>query len=66
MKIVGWICGIFSLAMLFVFLGKYAVSIGSIPLWIIIVGVVLLPVYDVYKTIKEENAAGGNHESNGK
>jgi hypothetical protein len=66
MKIVALICGIFSLAMLFVFLGKYAVSIGSIPLWIIIVGVVLLPVYDVYKTIKEENAAGGNHESNGK
>jgi hypothetical protein len=66
MKIVALICGIFSLAMLFVFLGKYAVSIGSIPLWTIIVGVLLLPVYDVYKTIKEENSAGGNHESNGK
>lgn len=66
MKIVGWICGIFSLAMLFVFLGKYAVSIGSIPLWVIIVGVVLLPIYDVYITMKEENAGGGEHESNGK
>lgn len=66
MKIIGWICAIFSLAMLFVFLGKYAVSIASIPLWVIIVGVVLLPVYDVYKTMKEENAAGGEHESNGK
>ncbi len=55
MRIVNWICGIFALLMLIVFLGKYAVSIGSIPLWIIIVGVLILPVLDLYKSMKEES-----------
>lgn len=53
MKIVSWICGVFALLMLVVFLGKYAVSIGSLPLWIIIVGVFILPVVDLVKSMKE-------------
>jgi hypothetical protein len=53
MKIVSWICGLFALLMLMVFLGKYAVSIGSLPLWIIIVGVLILPVVDLVKSMKE-------------
>jgi hypothetical protein len=53
MKIVNWICGIFALLTLAVFLGKYAVSIGSLPLWIIIVGVLILPVVDLLKSMKE-------------
>ncbi len=53
MKIVNWICGIFALLMLVVFLGKYAVSIGSLPLWIIIVGVLILPAVDLLKSMKE-------------
>lgn len=55
MKLIGWICGIFSLVMLFVFLGKYAISINSIPLWIIILGTLILPVFDFYKSMKGEN-----------
>lgn len=58
MKTVHWVCGIFSLAMLILFLGKYAVSIASIPLWIIIVGCLILPVVDLVKFMKEFN--GGN------
>ncbi len=58
MKIVHWVCGIFSVAMLVVFLGKYAVTIGSAPLWIIIVGCLILPFVDLIKFMKELN--GGN------
>ncbi len=53
MKIINWICGIFALALLVIFLGKYAVSIGSVPLWIIIVGVLVLPVADVVLSLRE-------------
>lgn len=63
MKIVNWICGIFALAILVVFLGKYAVSIGSIPLWVIIVGVLILPVIDVLKSVKGENGASEGKKS---
>ena len=55
MKIVNWVCGIFALGMLILFLGKYAVSIGSLPLWIIIVGVLILPVLDLFKSMKDES-----------
>ncbi|MDH3315257.1 MAG: hypothetical protein OER43_05770 [Gammaproteobacteria bacterium] len=58
MKIVHWVCGIFSVLMLLVFLGKYAVTIGSFPLWIIIVGCLILPFVDLIKFMKELN--GGN------
>ena len=62
MRIINWICGIFALLMLVLFLGKYAVSIGSLPLWIIIVGVLILPVLDLLKSMKETN---GSDESSG-
>ncbi len=55
MRIVHWVCGIFSVAMLVLFLGKYAVSIGSAPLWIIIVGCLILPAIDLFKHMKEIN-----------
>jgi ABC-type phosphate transport system permease subunit len=58
MNLVNWICGIFALAMLIVFLGKYAVSIGSLPLWIIIVGVLILPVVDVVLSIRDSDDSG--------
>lgn len=63
MRIVNWVCGIFALAMLVVFLGKYAVSIGSIPLWVIIVGVLILPAIDVLKSVKGENGASEGKNS---
>lgn len=62
MTIINWIFGIFALLMLVLFLGKYAVSIGSIPLWIIIVGVLILPALDLLKSMKEMD---GSDESSG-
>lgn len=55
MRIVNWVFGIFALAMLVIFLGKYAVSIGSLPLWIIIVGVLILPILDLVKSMKDSD-----------
>lgn len=63
MRTVNWICGIIALLMLIVFLGKYAVSIGSIPLWIIIVGVLVLPVYDLFKSMKDSNGDDGTADT---
>ena len=57
MRTVNWICGIIALLMLIMFLGKYAVSVGSMPLWIIIVGVLILPVIDLFKSMKNESEA---------
>ncbi len=65
MKIVNWIFGIFALGLLMLFLGKYAVSIGSLPLWVIIVGVFLLPVLDVIKSLKEDKGTDEQSESGG-
>lgn len=63
MKTVNWICGIIALVLLIVFLGKYAVSIGSIPLWIIILGVLILPVFDVFKSLKDSNGDSGSADT---
>ena len=64
MKIVHWICGIIGVALLVVFLGKYAVNIGSIPLWIIIVGVLILPVVDLIKSMKTLDVVNAHDEEN--
>ena len=63
MRTINWICGIIALLLLIVFLGKYAVSIGSIPLWIIIVGVLILPVYDLFKSMKGSNGDDGTADT---
>ncbi len=63
MRTINWICGIIALLMLILFLGKYAVSIGSIPLWIIIVGVLILPVYDLIKSMKGSNGDDGTADT---
>ena len=65
MKIINWIWGIFSLAILVVFLGKYAISINSIPLWIIIVGVLILPVIDFVKSMKTMDVIDTTAEESG-
>lgn len=65
MRIVNWICGIFALAMLLVFLGKYAVSIGSIPFWIIMLGVLALPVIDLVKSMSDSDGADEGRDSGG-
>lgn len=63
MTVANWFSGIIGLIMVFVFLGKYAVSINSVPLWIIIVIFgLLMPVADFVKTMREES--GPNGETN--
>ena len=61
MTVVNWICGFIGSILLIVFLGKYAVSINSIPLWIIIVGVLILPLADIVTSARKVN---GNQDSN--
>lgn len=66
MTVVNWICGGIGLVMVIVFLGKYAVSVHSLPLWIIIVGVLVLPVADVVLSIRRGNDnQGGNRNVTG-
>jgi len=60
MKTLNLVCGIFALLGVIVFLGKYAVSIGEIPLWIIIVGVLVLPVADLIVTLRHDLSGDGN------
>jgi len=52
--------GLLAMLMLLVFLGDYAVRIGSVPLWIIIVGVLMLALYDFLQSVR-----GGNGNSRG-
>ena len=65
MRIVSWICAIVAFVGLAVFLGKYAVSINSVPLWIIIVGVLILPAVDVFLSLKDRDSEAEKSEETG-
>ncbi|MDX1512843.1 MAG: hypothetical protein R3174_03775 [Gammaproteobacteria bacterium] len=65
MRIVSWICAIVAFVGLVVFLGKYAVSINSVPLWIIIVGVLILPAVDVFLSLKDRDSEAEKSEETG-
>lgn len=56
MKAINWICGFVSVALLVAFLGKYAVSINAIPLWIIILGCLVPPIVDVIQSARAGDA----------
>ena len=45
------ITGLIAITMLVVFLGFYAYKVISVPLWIIIAGILVLVVYDFYESI---------------
>ena len=49
------ITGAIAVAMALVFFLYYAIRIKSIPLWIIIVGAVIMLVFDFYQSIRENN-----------
>lgn len=49
------ITGAIAVAMALVFFLYYAIRIKSIPLWIIIVGAVIMLVYDFVQSIRENN-----------
>jgi RsiW-degrading membrane proteinase PrsW (M82 family) len=50
------ITGAIAAAMALVFFLYYAIRIKSIPLWIIIVGAVIMMVYDFVQSIRESKA----------
>jgi RsiW-degrading membrane proteinase PrsW (M82 family) len=49
------ITGAIAVAMALVFFLYYAIRIKSIPLWIIIIGGVIMLVYDFVQSIRENN-----------
>jgi putative effector of murein hydrolase LrgA (UPF0299 family) len=49
------ITGAIAAILLVIFLGEYATHIKSIPLGIIIVGTLLLLLYDYYDSVKRKN-----------
>lgn len=55
---VNFLAGVFALLLLILFLGKYAVSINSIPLWIIILGSVALAISDFVTSMRKQNGNG--------
>ncbi len=46
------ITGIFGLIMIVVFLGYYAISIKSLPLWIIIIAILVMVSVDVFQSMR--------------
>ena len=54
------ITGFIAVSMLVVFLGFYAYKIISVPLWIIIVGILALAVYDFYDSIQKGESENEN------
>ena len=53
------IAGIIGVGMVIVFLGFYAIKLNSIPLWIILGGVLIMVVVEFVETLKEENDLNG-------
>ncbi|MDH3670259.1 MAG: hypothetical protein OES46_03750 [Gammaproteobacteria bacterium] len=54
------IAGVISAVMVVVFLGYYALMIGSIPLWFIIIGVLVIVVVDFVQTLGHRKNDTGN------
>ena len=53
------IAGVIGVGMVIVFLGFYAIKLNSIPLWIILGGVLIMVVVEFVETLKEENDLNG-------
>jgi len=53
------ITGAFAVAMGVVYYLYYAIRIKSIPLWIIIIGAVIMLVYDFYESVKGNDKPPG-------
>ncbi len=53
------IAGIIGVGMVVVFLGFYAIKLNSIPLWIILGGIIVMAVIEFFETIKEDNGLNG-------
>ncbi len=54
------ITGVIAAVLVAVFLGYYALRIESIPLWIIIIGVLGMVIADFVRTFREDKNDTGN------
>ena len=54
------IAGVISAVMVVVFLGYYAMRIGSIPLWLITIGVLGMVIVDFVQTLGHRKNNRGN------
>lgn len=54
------ISGVTAAVMVVVFLGYYALRIESIPLWIIIIGVLGMVIADFVRTLRQDKNDTGN------
>lgn len=53
------IAGIIGVGLVVVFLGFYAFKLNSIPLWIIMGGVLIMVVVEFVETLREKNDLNG-------
>lgn len=54
------IAGVISAVMIVVFLGYYALMIGSVPLWLITIGVLVMVIVDFVQTLEHRKKDTGN------
>ncbi len=53
------IAGVIGVGMVAVFLGFYAIKLNSVPLWIIMGGVLVMIVVEFFESLKEKNGNSG-------
>ncbi len=54
------IAGVIGVAMIVVFLGFYVIKLNSIPLWIIIIGIIAMILYEFYESIAKGEGQNGD------
>jgi len=59
------VTGIIAMMAVTVFLGFYLSRIASVPLWVVVIGVMALAFTDLVKTIREELRTRGAATHNG-
>ena len=53
------IAGVIGVGMVIVFLGFYAIKLNSVPLWIILGGILIMVVVEFVETLREGNDLNG-------
>ncbi len=54
------IAGVIGVAMIVIFLGFYVIKLNSIPLWIIIIGIIAMISYEFYESIVKGEGQNGD------
>ena len=55
-RLINLITGLIGIALAIVFLGNYAVTLASSPLWVIIVGVLAMAVTDFVQSVRNNRS----------